>query len=136
MRTFGIFGLLVILLLLLNCCWLPKNCCVSDCCISYGVGLGGTNYGYATWYGKEFNGRRTASGEIYDMFGLTAASRTLPFGTKVRITNLENNRSVVVRINDRGPVPRKYCIDLSYGAAKEIGLVERGVVKVRLETLH
>lgn len=131
MRTFGIFGLLVIPLLILNCCWLPNNCC-----LSYGVGLSGTNYGYATWYGKEFHGRRTASGEIYDMYGLTAAHRTLPFGTKVKVTNLENNKSVTVRINDRGPVPRKYIIDLSYGAARQIGLVEQGVVKVRLEVLH
>ncbi len=119
-----------------NCCLIPEpSSCILGCCLTSGVGIGGTSYGYATWYGREFNGRKTASGEIYDMHGLTAAHRTLSFGSKVKVTNLENNRSVTVRINDRGPVPRKYCIDLSYGAAKQIGLVERGVVKVRLEIL-
>lgn len=135
MKHTVLVGLLA-LALFSRCCWLPRNCCLADCCMSYGVGIGPTSYGYATWYGPGFQGRSTASGEIYNMYGLTAASRTLPFGTKVRVTNLENNKSVVVRVNDRGPVPRKYIIDLSYGAAKEIGLVARGVVKVRLEILR
>jgi rare lipoprotein A len=92
-------------------------------------------YGYATWYGKEFHGRSTASGEIYDMYSLTAAHRTLSFNTWVRVTDLENRRSVVVRINDRGPVPKKYIIDLSYEAARRIGLVEKGVARVKIEVL-
>lgn len=89
--------------------------------------------GTASWYGKQFNGRQTASGEPYDMFLFTAAHRTLPLGTLVKVTNLANGESVIVRINDRGPVPRSRIIDLSYGAAQMLRLRARGVAKVRLD---
>jgi len=92
--------------------------------------------GTASYYGRRFNGSRTASGETFDMRAFTAAHRTLPFGSKVRVTNLENDRSVVVRINDRGPFSRKRLIDLSRAAAEEIGLVERGHGTVRLELVE
>ena len=97
----------------------------------------GVQYGYASWYGGKFHGRTTANGEKYDMFAMTAAHRTLPFDTWIRVTNLENGRSVVVRINDRGPFKdkKKRIIDLSLGAAKELDMLEAGVVKVRLEIL-
>lgn len=75
---------------------------------------------YATWYGGKFHGRRTTSGEVYNMYKMTAAHRTLPFGTKVKITNPKNNKSVIVRINDRGPWQYKYEIDLSYAAFQKI----------------
>lgn len=91
--------------------------------------------GHASWYGPGFQGRRTASGERYDMNGHTAAHKTLPFGTKVRVTNLRTGESVVVRINDRGPFVRGREIDLSKGAAAVIGLVGQGVAQVRLEVL-
>ena len=77
--------------------------------------------GLAVWYGPGFHGRRTASGEVYDMHALTAAHPSLPFGTRVRVTNLRNGKSVVVRINDRGPFGGRFIIDLSYAAAKAIG---------------
>ncbi|GAA5335871.1 MULTISPECIES: septal ring lytic transglycosylase RlpA family protein [Thermus] len=89
--------------------------------------------GLAVWYGPGFHGKRTASGEIYDMHALTAAHPTLPFGTRVRVTNLKNGRSVVVRINDRGPFGGRYIIDLSYAAAKAIGALS--ATRVRLEVL-
>jgi rare lipoprotein A len=89
--------------------------------------------GPASWYGKSFDGRETASGERYNMFLLTAAHRELPLGTLVRVTNLRNGRAVVVRINDRGPVPKSRIIDLSYGAAQLLGLRAHGVTKVRLD---
>jgi len=89
--------------------------------------------GYASWYGKDFHGRPTSSGEIYNMYGFTAAHRTLPLGTRAEVTNPENGRSVRVRINDRGPFIDNRFLDLSYGAAKEIDIVEKGVAKVRLE---
>ncbi|WP_038057352.1 septal ring lytic transglycosylase RlpA family protein [Thermus amyloliquefaciens] len=89
--------------------------------------------GLAVWYGPGFHGKRTASGERYDMYALTAAHPTLPFGTRVRVTNLKNGRSVVVRINDRGPFGGKYIIDLSYAAAKAIGALS--ATRVRLEVL-
>lgn len=92
--------------------------------------------GTASFYGRRFNGRRTASGEAFDMHALTAAHRTLPFGSKVRVTNLANDRSVVVRINDRGPFTRKRVIDLSRAAANEIGLIRRGHGQVRLELVE
>ncbi|WP_135256300.1 septal ring lytic transglycosylase RlpA family protein [Thermus caldilimi] len=90
--------------------------------------------GLAVWYGPGFHGKRTASGEHYDMHALTAAHPTLPFGTRVRVTNLKNGRSVVVRINDRGPFGGRYIIDLSYAAAKAIGALS--ATRVRLEVLE
>jgi rare lipoprotein A len=94
--------------------------------------LGG---GMASYYGAELAGRRTASGERFDPRGMTAAHRTLPFGSKVRVTNPANGRSVVVRINDRGPFTRGRLIDLSRSAAERIGLVARGHGEVQLALL-
>jgi rare lipoprotein A len=91
--------------------------------------------GLASWYGGKFQGRRTASGEIFDTRQLTAAHRSLPFGTRVLVTNLENGKSVTVRINDRGPFVTGRVIDLSLAAAAAIGLTGRGVTPVRLEVL-
>ena len=91
--------------------------------------------GVASWYGPNFNGRRTASGEVFDMYELTAAHRSLPFGTLVRVTRLDNGASVVVRINDRGPFKKDRIIDLSYAAALKIGLVASGTALVRLEVV-
>ncbi|MGC8967284.1 MAG: septal ring lytic transglycosylase RlpA family protein [Thermus sp.] len=87
--------------------------------------------GLAVWYGPGFHGKRTASGEVYDMHAFTAAHPSLPFGTRVRVTNLRNGKSVVVRINDRGPFGGRYIIDLSYAAAKAIGALS--ATRVRLE---
>lgn len=89
--------------------------------------------GYASWYGSKFAGRRTANGEIYDPSLLTAAHRSLPFDTQVRVTNMETGDSVVVRINDRGPFVRGRIIDLSRAAAARINMVGSGVARVRLE---
>lgn len=94
-----------------------------------GVPLGA---GTASYYGRQFDGRRTASGERFDMDAFTAAHRTLPFGTKVRVTNPDNGRSVVVRINDRGPFHGGRMIDLSQAAAQRLGLVARGSGRVEL----
>lgn len=92
--------------------------------------------GYASWYGGKFQGRRTANGEIFDTNTLTAAHKTLPFGSKVRVTDIESEKSVIVRINDRGPFVEDRIIDLSRAAADIIGLTPRGVAKVRLEIVH
>jgi rare lipoprotein A len=89
--------------------------------------------GRASWYGKFFQGRQTASGEDFDMNGLTCAHRSLPMGSLVRVTNLRNHRSVVVRVNDRGPVPENRVIDLSAAAAIRLGF--SGTAKVRIELL-
>ena len=91
--------------------------------------------GMASFNGRAFAGRATASGERFDPHGLTAAHRTLPFGSKVRVTNPRNGKSVVVRINDRGPFSGNRLIDLSRGAAEEIGIVARGHGKVDIELL-
>lgn len=91
--------------------------------------------GMASYYGTEFDGRTTANGERYDMHDLTAAHETLPFNTRVRVTNLSNNLSVVVRINDRGPFTKRRIIDLSYAAAEKIGLIEAGTTKVEIDVL-
>lgn len=89
----------------------------------------------ASWYGPDYHGRKTANGEVFDMHGLTAAHRSLPFGTRLRVTHPRTGRSVVVKINDRGPHVRGRDLDLSYGAAKAIGMVEEGVARLRIRTL-
>jgi rare lipoprotein A (peptidoglycan hydrolase) len=91
--------------------------------------------GLASWYGPGFAGRRTASGEVFDPAQLTAAHRTLPFGTRVRVTHLDNGRSVEVRITDRGPFKPDRIIDLSRGAGEAIGMLRSGVARVRVEPL-
>lgn len=95
----------------------------------------GAQDGVASYYGKRFHGRRTASGDRFNMHALTAAHRKWGFGTRVRVTNKANGRSVVVRINDRGPYVRGRAIDLSYGAARRLGMTGSGIAKVRLERL-
>ena len=91
--------------------------------------------GLASYYGRNFHGRRTASGERYDMGALTAAHPDLAFGTRVEVTNLRNGRKVMVRINDRGPFVKGRIIDLSYAAAKQIGMLSQGVVKVSIRVM-
>jgi rare lipoprotein A len=97
---------------------------------------GDTEVGIASWYGNPYHGRRTASGEVYDMEKLTAAHRTLPFQTWVKVENLSNGKAVDVRINDRGPFVRGRVIDLSRAAARSIELLGPGVLKVRIEVIE
>jgi rare lipoprotein A len=99
------------------------------------VAIVSTNVGGASWYGPGFDGRLSASGEVFNQNALTAAHRTLPFGTRVMVTNLNNGRQVTVRINDRGPYSGGRIIDLSAGAAAEIGLINSGVATVQLDVL-
>lgn len=96
---------------------------------------GSTQIGTASWYGNEEHNRKTASGERFNKFAYTAAHKTLPFGTMVRVTNLENGRDVLVKINDRGPFIRGRVIDLSYESAKSIGLIRTGTAKVKIEVV-
>ncbi|PTU76310.1 septal ring lytic transglycosylase RlpA family protein [Pseudomonas mangrovi] len=98
-------------------------------------GVGSSETGKASWYGPQHHGKRTASGERFDQNALTAAHRELPFGSRVRVTNLNNDRSVVVRINDRGPYARGRIIDVSRAAAQALDMVRAGVVPVRVERL-
>jgi rare lipoprotein A len=91
--------------------------------------------GIAGWYGKEFQGKKTASGKVFDMEDFSAAHRTLPLGTVVRVTNLDNLKSVDVKIIDRGPFVKNRILDLSYGAARELGFLESGTARVKVETL-
>ena len=95
-----------------------------------------TKEGMASYYHLKFNGRRTASGDVYNSTQFTAAHKTLPINSYALVTNLHNNRKVIVRINDRGPFSDKRLIDLSHAAAKEIGLISRGMGQVRIEALH
>ena len=97
--------------------------------------VNGVQSGIASWYGQEFHGRPTSNGEIYNMHDLTAAHRTLPFGTVVEITNLLNGRTVTVRINDRGPFVGNRIIDLSYAAARMLDMVGPGTIPIRLEVV-
>ena len=92
--------------------------------------------GIASWYGAPYHGQRSASGEIYDQEKLTAAHRTLPFGTRVRVRRLDRDGSVVVRITDRGPFVKSRIIDLSHGAAARLGMTDGGVAPVTLEVVE
>lgn len=123
-KIFKIIGLITIFLALSNCA--PRQRIGSGKWVEVGM---------ASWYGKKFHGKHTASGEIFNMYKFTAAHRILPFGTLVRVKNLENGKEVVVRINDRGPLKRGRIIDLSYAAAKKIGMIQKGLVKVRIEVI-
>ena len=92
-------------------------------------------YGKASYYGPKFHGRKTANGEVFNQYDLTAAHKTLPFGTVCKVINLDNGKSVIVRINDRGPFIKGRILDLSYGAAKRIDGVIAGVMNVKIEIL-
>jgi rare lipoprotein A len=96
---------------------------------------GGVETGVGSWYGPDFHGKLTSNKEIYDMYDMTAAHRTLPFGTYVMVTNLDNGRTATVRINDRGPFVGDRIIDLSYAAARVLGMIGPGTIPVRLEVL-
>lgn len=91
--------------------------------------------GLASWYGKQFHHRYTSSGERFNMYKLTAAHKTLPLSTKLLVTNLNNGRKVVVKVNDRGPFVGNRLIDLSYGAARKLGMVARGIAQVKIQAL-
>lgn len=95
-----------------------------------------TQRGMASWYGDEFHGRRTASGEVYDMHQLTAAHRELPLDTVIEVENLDNGRKVKVRVNDRGPFVRGRILDLSYAAARELGMVGKGLARVEIRVVE
>jgi rare lipoprotein A len=99
------------------------------------VHTGNIYRGIASWYGPNFHGKKTSNGEWYDMYAMTAAHKTLPMNTVVKVTNLLNGKSAIVRINDRGPFVKNRIIDLSYAAAKKIGVVASGTAPVRLEIL-
>jgi rare lipoprotein A len=98
-------------------------------------GEGFIQEGIASWYGEEFHGRKTSNGEIYNMYEKTAAHKTLPFDTYVKVENLGNNKEVIVRINDRGPFVKGRIVDLSVAAAREVGLINPGVARVRVVAL-
>lgn len=94
-----------------------------------------TQNGVASWYGRQFHGRKTANGEVFNMNDLTAAHKSLPLNCKIRVTNKANGKSVVVRVNDRGPFHGNRVVDLSYGAAKVLGIVNTGTANVLVERI-
>lgn len=121
-------GLCALALLILAACGsAPKS--------GGGAARGHSESGQASYYGNEFQGRKTANGERFDQSGLTAAHRTLPFGTRVRVTNTQNGKSVTVRVNDRGPFVKGRVIDLSSSAFKAIASLNAGVVPVRIQVI-
>ncbi len=97
--------------------------------------VGYTETGQGSWYGRKFHGRRTSSGELYDMYGMTAAHKTLPLPTYLQVTNLENDKQVVVKVNDRGPFHGNRIIDLSYAAAAKLGYVHKGTARLEIKAL-
>ena len=103
--------------------------------LPFGAARASVQEGVVSWYGERFHNRPTASGELFDVSDLTMAHPSLPFGTKVRVTNLRNGRSVVVRVNDRGPFVGTRIADLSQAAAASIGMLSRGLARARIEVL-
>ncbi len=97
---------------------------------------GWTQIGMASYYGKKFHNKQMANGKLFNMYALTCAHRKLPFGTKVKVTNLENGKWVIVTVTDRGPFVKGRIIDLSYAAAKEIDMISKGVAKVKVEVIQ
>ena len=92
--------------------------------------------GISSFYAEDFHGKLTANGEVYDMYGLTAAHKTMPLNTICRVTNLENNKSLILRINDRGPYIKGRILDCSYGAAKKLDFIKQGTTKVKIEVIE
>ncbi len=121
--------------LLLAGLWLAMML-LSSCSIAPTLRAAGTQEGLASYYSNDFVGRKTSDGEIFSNTKFTAAHRTLPFGTKLHVVNLSNQKSVDVRVNDRGPVKPERIIDLTLAAAKQIGLDKTGLTRVRLEILE
>lgn len=103
--------------------------------LPFGAAQARVQEGLVSWYGDRFHGRTTASGELFDSAAMTMAHPTLPFGTKVRVTNLRNGRSVEVRVNDRGPFVGSRIADLSQAAASALGMMRRGIARARIEIL-
>lgn len=93
-------------------------------------------YGVSSFYAEDFHGKLTANGEVYDMYGLTAAHKTLPLNTIIRVTNMENDKSIILRINDRGPYVAGRILDCSYGAALKLGFLAQGTTKVKIEIIE
>jgi rare lipoprotein A len=92
--------------------------------------------GIASWYGRDFHGRKTASGEIFDMYGLSAAHRILPLGAIIRVTNLDNFKRIPLKLNDRGPFAGNRVLEVSYAAARELGFAQQGTARVKIETFE
>jgi rare lipoprotein A len=109
------------------CSWIPKG--------DSGLDVGIKDRGLASWYGEQFHGKQAANGELFDMTALTAAHRTLPLGSIVRVVNLQNGKHVRVRINDRGPYVNGRILDLSYAAAVQLDMIEGGVSAIQLEVI-
>jgi rare lipoprotein A len=109
------------------CSWIPKG--------ESGLDVGIKDRGIASWYGAQFHGKQAANGELFDMSALTAAHRTLPLGSIIRVVNLQNGKHVRVRINDRGPYVNGRILDLSYAAAAQLGMVDRGLSVIQLEVI-
>jgi len=106
------------------------------CCLTGAQTRGYVQYGVASYYGERFHSSRTASGEIFNKWDYTCAHKRLPFGTKLKVTNLKNRKSVIVRVNDRGPFVKGRIIDLSYAAAEKIGMIGAGTEKVKIEVVR
>jgi len=132
----NIFGISMLLLILIGCestaIYTNKGLTAREKTKVYDRETGKIEYMVASWYGNQYHGRQTASGEVYNMYDYTAAHRTLPFGTKLRLVNEDNGKEVIVRINDRGPVPLERDIDVSYRTAQTLDFVNTGIKKLKV----
>ena len=135
-RLIYLSALSIILIILMGCAGgKPTAYPITETGITEPTKVGDIQYGISSYYAEKFHGRRTANGEIYDMHDLSAAHQTLPLNSVVRVTNLENNKILELRINDRGPFIKNRVLDCSYGAALKLGFKSHGTVMVKIEIL-
>ncbi len=135
---FRLISMFLLTMLSLISCASSNKVVSSDAIIKQNkpVAIGDIEYGVSSYYAEKFHGRRTANGEIYDMYGVSGAHQTLPLNTIVKVTNLENNKELIVRVNDRGPFIKNRIFDCSYGAAVKLEFISKGTAIVKVEVLE
>jgi rare lipoprotein A (peptidoglycan hydrolase) len=138
MMLFRLIGLSILIILSLISCAGSSKSVASESIIKQKepTAIGDVQYGISSYYAEKFHGRRTANGEIYDMYGVSGAHQTLPLNTIVKVTNLENNKDLIVRVNDRGPFVKDRIFDCSYGAAVKLEFISNGTAIVKVEVLE
>ncbi len=138
MMLFRLIGLSILIILSLISCAGSSKSAASESIIKQKepTAIGDVQYGISSYYAEKFHGRRTANGEIYDMYGVSGAHQTLPLNTIVKVTNLENNKDLIVRVNDRGPFVKDRIFDCSYGAAVKLEFISNGTAIVKVEVLE
>jgi rare lipoprotein A (peptidoglycan hydrolase) len=137
-RILRLFSLIILLTLGLISCAGSDKIVSSEVVMKQKIpnAVGDIQYGVSSYYAEKFHGKRTANGEVYDMYGISGAHQTLPLNSIVKVTNLENNKELVIKVNDRGPFTKERIFDCSYGAAVKLGFISKGTAIVKVEIIE